>query len=285
MIRVVQFVLLFFIQSCISSPQLPDYFIYKKDTLLVYNLLLEKYLDQNKASNDGELFGLKFRDGGSPNCWRGYQAIYEMSNDSLFLRNIIFCGEIFPIDKKKSIEKMKYLFKEKVKNNKVFLDWFSGDFSLPIGQLLRWDGVFHRTFEKEIQFKIKEGKIKKISEINNYVDSPKRTNRRYHDTISNIIFKELEKTKWKNDISEEFIFTINKNGKIKNVRLAFYTDENEIKGILNFNEYKKGINQILKSLKGLKFDIIKKDNKAIEEEVYLSIWMDKVGDELENWTR
>jgi hypothetical protein len=86
----------FFISiRCISSPQMPDYIIYINDTIPVYNLILEKYFEAIQEPDNGTLFGPSFRgDPGiiNPNCWRGYQAIYQISNDSIFLVHIISCG-------------------------------------------------------------------------------------------------------------------------------------------------------------------------------------------------
>ena len=59
------------------------------------------------------------------NCWRGYQAIYKIENDSLFLVNIIGCGEIFyekgKIDLKKSNDNINTIFGSKFKNGKVYM--------------------------------------------------------------------------------------------------------------------------------------------------------------------
>ena len=76
-----------------ASPQMPDYIIYKNDTVSTYNLILEQYLQSKDTAETAKLFGLNFRDGSSFSCWRGYQAIYKLENDSLFLTDIIQCGE------------------------------------------------------------------------------------------------------------------------------------------------------------------------------------------------
>lgn len=83
-----------------ASPQSPDLLIYKGDTTRVYTLLLEEYFNQKKENDDveGQLFGLNFRDGASFNCWRGYQAIYKIDNDSLFLEQITSCNEYYYSD-------------------------------------------------------------------------------------------------------------------------------------------------------------------------------------------
>ncbi len=132
--------------------------IFKEDTIPVYNLLVEKYYKNLKESDNGELFGLKFREGAMTFCWRGYQAVYEIDNDSLFVKHIINCGELFngnKIDIKESDKRLRKLFKNKVNNNRVLVDWYSGNLNLPEKNLLRWDGVFHKTFEKETSINLK----------------------------------------------------------------------------------------------------------------------------------
>ena len=54
-----------------ASPQMPDYIIYKNDTIVTYNLLVEQYLQKQEIVESEKLFGLSFRNGASFNCWRG----------------------------------------------------------------------------------------------------------------------------------------------------------------------------------------------------------------------
>jgi hypothetical protein len=270
---------------------LPDYVIYKNDTIPVYNLILESYL-QKQNPNEDKLFGLSFRnsfDGlsASLNCWRGYQAIYKIENDSLFLTNIIDCHSIKNINKDESDNKLHLLFGNQVKSNKVFLNWYSGKFGLPNGKILRWDGVFYTNYENKILITVKNGIIKKISSIENYIDYPNRINRRYNDNISTIMFQKLAEFDWKNkknfDCSEKYIITIGKNGKVKKVTMPDYRTKEEIKEFWDGNEYNYCIKTVHKRLHKLKFDILKKNGKPIEENIYLEIWVDDNG-KLENWT-
>lgn len=265
---------------------MPDYIIYKGDTIPIYNLILEKYFQKIEKSDKGSLFGLKFRDGASLNCWRGYQAIYEIENDSLYLKNIIDCGEI-KINKSASENRMNEIFGNKVINGKVYIDWFSGDFTIPNGELLRWDGVFHKTFEKEILIKVNNGKVRKIFKVENYIDNPKRINRKYGDTVSKVMFNELNKLNWNNkkdfDCSEKYLVTIGKNGEVTKVIMPEYQTKKEIKEFWERNEYNYCLKTVLKGLKDLKFDILKKKGKPIEESVYLEIWIEDNA-KLDNWT-
>ncbi len=284
-IIILTFFLLASKQNVWASPQLPDYLIFNGDTIPVYSLILEQYLEKINTPNQGDLFGLKFRGGASLNCWRGYQAIYSIENDSLFLKNVIDCGER-KIDQKASDQRISEIFNNKVKNGKVYIDWFSGDFSLPNGELLRWDGVFHKTFENEILITVQKGKIRKISKIENYIDDPNRMNRKYGDTISKAMFNELYKLNWNNkkdfDCSEKYLVTIGKNGKVNKVMMPEYQTKKEIKEFWERNEYNYCIKAVLKGLQDLKFDILKTNGRPIEENIYLEIRVEDNG-KLENW--
>ena len=272
-------------KQLIASPQEPDYIIYKNDTIATYNLILEAYL-QEKNPEETKLFGLSFRntlknDSRSMDCWRGYQAIYEIENDSLFLSYIIECGTIKKINKKKSDKNLHTLFGNQVKNKKVFIDWFSGDISFPQksedkqNKVIRWDEIFYRIYELETVISISNGKVLKIENVENYVDDPERINRKNKEQIPDILFEELKNVKWEIlDIScfGNYSITIDKNGNVSNVKRLFLPENIEC------------INTIYNALKELKFDIIKDKGKPISEDILIEIWITKEG-KIENWTR
>lgn len=272
----------------LASPQMPDYIIYKNDTIPTYNLILEKHLQSQETSETDKLFGLSFRNGSSFNCWRGYQAIYKIENDSLNLVEIINCGELRngKIDKAQSIEKMKAIFKERFKNGKVFIDWFEGDINFPLtDKILRWDGVFYKIFEKEKVISISKGFVTNNQDVKNYIDDPKRIDRRDKNKVSDLLFKKLKKINWKNsndfDCGTKYLVTIDEKGNISKVRMV-YSDE-EIEEFYEKDEYNFCIEKIFNSLKSLKFDIIKDKGKPISEDIYIHIWQEENG-KLENWT-
>lgn len=271
--------LLIFSDIIIASPQLPDYIIFKNDTIPTYNLLLEIYLEKTNPEKN-KLFGLSFRSTTdkfgmdfSVNCWRGYQAIYKIENDSLFLSGIIECHTIKSFDKKQSNDNLKLVFGDKVSNQKVFIDWFSGEISFPINkpnEIIRWDGFFENIFLYETVVSIKKGKIKQIYDVENYIDNPQRIDRIRKDTIQTIVFEAVEKFNWKQsdkvNCYEKYIVRINKKGIIDLVEMDL--NENEIKSSQTRNEHSRCINSLKKALKDLKFDIIKRREKPIEERIY-----------------
>ncbi len=271
-----------------ASPQTPDYIIFNRDTIATYNLILEQYLQQQEKAESERLFGLSFRNGASFNCWRGYQAIYKIDHDSLFLVDIINCGERRngKIDKAASVEKMKGIFGDQVVNGRVNIYWFSGDINFPLNnKVLRWDGVFYTIYEKETVINITNGKVLKIEAVENYVDDPRRINRKDKNKVSDILFKKLKKARWRNpedfDCSDKYLITIDENGTISKVRML-YTDQ-EIEKYYEKEEYDFCIKFIYNALKTLKFDIIKDKGKPISEDIYLEIWITDKG-KIENWT-
>jgi hypothetical protein len=283
-------ILIFVLTHCglFASPQMPDYIIYGKDTIATYNLILENYLQRQDTAKTDKLFGLSFRNGSSFNCWRGYQAIYKIENDSLFLVDVINCGELrnSKIDKAQSNEKIKAIFKERLKNDKVYINWFDGYINFPLtNKILRWDGVFYKIFEKERVISISNGLVRKVEDVDNYIDDPKRIDRRDKNKISGLLFKKLKKAKWKNsnefDCSTKYLVTIDENGNVSKVRML-YSDE-EIEKYYKKEEYNFCIDKMFNTLKTLEFDIIKDKGKPISEEIYVEIWIEDNG-KIENWT-
>lgn len=264
-----------------STPQLPDYLIYKGDTLPIDNLILEDYFNQANKSYQVELFGLKLRDLVSLNCVRGYQAIYEIDNDSLFLTHILSCWglkDMDTLDISESNKRLTNIFSDKVNNGRVFIDWFTDKISIPNEKFLRWDGVFYRIFEGEILVVIENGIVLVNKELDNYIDKPKGINRKYNDMISTVIFNELKKVKWKNigvfDCSKAYLITIRGNGKICDIAMANYQTKEEIKEFWNRREYNYCIRKVQKALRKLEFDIINYRGERYIEKVYVEIWDD-----------
>lgn len=280
-----------FTLGAFASPQSPDYIIYKGDTLATYTLILEQYFQLQEKADQGKLFGLSFRDGATFNCWRGYQAIYKIDNDSLFLVDIISCGERRNgrIDKAASIEKIKSIFKDKFINDRVYIDWFTGDMKFPLtNKVLRWDGVFYRIYEKETVIDISYGKVLKMENVDNYIHNPKAIDRKNKDKISDILFKKIKKTKWIDadsvDCSEKYLVTIGNDGKVTKVTMLGYQSQDTIDKYWERNEYDYCINTMLSSLKKLQFDILKDKGKPISEDIYIEIWFDEKKGRIENWT-
>lgn len=276
------------VASIDASTQFPDYLIYEKDTFQTYNLVLETYLQAIGEKEEGKLFGLSFREGAQFNCWRGYQALYEIKNDSLFLSAIMSCGEFYSSGKynqSESQSRMKEVFPDEIKNNRVFLYWFDGRLSQPHGDQIRHDGVFYRIFEQENVFKIKRGLIKSIQAVTNYVAKKGRQDRRIKSTINSIFYQYLQRVNWdddKCDCQESYHITINNSGKIGEINMPEYSSKSMIEKYWEPEEYKCCIDTLKHALKGIRFNILKDKGKSISETINIEIWLDANGN-LENW--
>jgi hypothetical protein len=181
---------------------------------------------------------------------------------------------------------MTAIFGAAVRQNRVFVNWFSGVINYPIdNSILRWDGVFYTIYEKETIVSIDFGKVTEIRNVKNYEDVSGGIDRRDKDKISKILFKQLKRNRWKNseeyDCSTKYLVTINENGNVSKVRML-YTAE-EIQKYYGKEEYDFCLNKMYNSLKTLKFDIIKDKGVPIAEDIYIEIWVEDNG-KLENWT-
>ena len=284
------------ITSLTASPQVPDYLIYKQDTIPTYNLLVEQYLQTHKEDN-GRLFNLSFRNsidgqlGSSLNCWRGYQAIYKIENDSLFVSAIIDCHSLKNKNQTQN-NYIKKLFGDKVQNEKVFVSWYSGNINFPSkskdNKILRWDGVFEKVFLYETILKIKHGKIIDSRDEKNYSTVKNGINRVKRDSISSILFDHIKNYKWtkldKFDCGERYTVEIGEDGKISNVVMTDYQTEQLIETYWDSKkEYNFCIQSIKKALSKLQFDILKRKGKPTKEKVFIEIWFNDDGT-IENWT-
>ena len=262
-----------------ASPQVPDYLIYQGDTFPIYRLLVEEFIEKTGAEDNDSLFDLKFREGVATNCWRGYQAIFVVEKDTLFLDNMIYAGELEmdTLDLGSSKAKMKSLFKNRLANGRVHANWVSDGIFLPIKGLLRWDGVFVASFEHEIKLQIKKGIVKGELPIQNYIDDSDKINRRNsdEDEVIDTLFVLIETLDWEKldecGCGESYWILVGKRGKVKKVEMAEYKRE-EIRKYWDRRDYNCCIRGIEKVIKKLAFDILKQNGNAIAEHIYLEVF-------------
>jgi len=288
---IIIFLLLVPIANLKASPQVPDYLIIINDTLPLYQLILEDYLHSLEQPTDSNsLFGFSFRnDFGygvtSTNCWRGYQAVYSLENDSLFLKYIIPCNSLRRLDAdniNNSNEQMQKVFQEKVKNNKVFIDWFSSEFTVPKGKPIWWDGIFTTIYDKEELYTIRKGILVDKHIINNYQKVKGGISRKKQE-ISKAVFNEIKKLNWKK-LDDEFLcddtycLEIDSRGRVINVEKNNYGVELDEDDIYCQNVIKN-------QLKKLQFDIILYHGRPFNDRFCIEVFYDDTTNELENWSK
>lgn len=154
--RIFSIIFLFVSIDLFGTGQIPDFLIYKGDTLSLFSNPLEGYFNfQHKRPN--KLFdSLGYN---STACWRGYIAHWKLRNDSLFLTRLE--GDKSNID-------LSVIFKKKVKNGEVFAAWVNENINNPYGKLLYYEHMgYNSLYEYERDFVIKKGILKEIVEYNN----------------------------------------------------------------------------------------------------------------------
>lgn len=98
---------------------MPDFIIIGSDTLLLREFPLEKLKIKLKP------FGAKKSNAPHTACWRGYQATWFLSNDSLFLTDISNCSG----DSSKTTNILNLFRQNKLEsyivNDRVFAGWYT----------------------------------------------------------------------------------------------------------------------------------------------------------------
>lgn len=117
---------------------------------------------------------------------------------------MIDCGLIKNFRKGELNVNLSLIFNDKVKNGKVFIDWFKGDISFclkdKLNEVIRWNGVFEVIYCFEILICIRNGKIIKEEIVENYLDDFDRINRKSNYSeffdILDVFFVKIKNYKW-----------------------------------------------------------------------------------------
>lgn len=147
-----------------STPQIPDIFIYKGDSVQ----LLGGFLENGMPISIEELQSLN--NSTSTNCWKGYYSIWGMENDSIFLLETRKCNS----DKT-------------IKTYRKHTNWFSGSIYLPKNEIIYNDPYsgYPPTYKNEIELVITNGIVEDKKEIDNSLLSIKYL---HNDQLSVLIY-------------------------------------------------------------------------------------------------
>ncbi len=138
----------------LATAQIPDELIYNGDTLSIFANPLEQ-LPEIENLRD-KLFGDK-EECGLTSCWRGYQAIWQITNNQLYLVGIYSCCSY----ENKIHADLEKLFGEKYVNGKVKADWVTEEILSPQGKLIHYVHMgYESIYEREVVFKIEKGSLK-----------------------------------------------------------------------------------------------------------------------------
>lgn len=272
LIRTIFVISVFLLSSIrlLASPQQSELLIIQNDTIPLYQILLPSDL-RNQLWND-HVSEMDIVDEMSFGNWRGYRGIWELADDALYLVGFEFGFGGLGLER---------LFPDRVKDGKVLADWYNSKLIIPKGNVLRWDGIFSRTYIEEEHLTFQNGHIISRKNVQNYVDLPNGISRLEdpyspNNEIAEMIFNRIVsvKTDW-NALDErcwqgvvgDYTFIIGANGRIKSVE-----DD--------FQEHSAITRLFKRRLRGLRFDIIKFNGEPYEERVRFFIDLDENANEL-----
>ncbi|MGE5621290.1 MAG: hypothetical protein ACM3U0_01820 [archaeon] len=143
-----------------ATAQISDLLIVGKDTVALYSLPLEVYLEKHNISSD-----IFREDGFSTGCARQYRAVWEIRNDSLFLIDLLSCvsdtGKI----------PFSVVFGKHNSGGPEFASWLVSDtLWAEVGNQVFYEHVgFGWYYDKEVAYHIVNGIVKDTT-IYNYKD-------------------------------------------------------------------------------------------------------------------
>lgn len=151
---------LFVAEGLFAASQVPDICMIRKDTaaedtLALFTYPLEDYFEQEGERNLGG-----FKSCESNACQRGYQAVWRVQNDSLFLINIQGCNEHMSWCDESALPSLRKVFGYKCVNNKVYATWATGKYIAFEGAEVPY--LKKQLFNAERELKIDAGKVERI---------------------------------------------------------------------------------------------------------------------------
>jgi hypothetical protein len=201
-----------------GTGQIPDYLIYKGDTLRLYANPLESYFNfwHKRPTKLFDEIGYN-----STATWRGYIGYWELRNDSLFLKRLE--GDSCDID-------LSLIFKKSVKNGEVFAYWVNEKVLNPYGKRLYYIHMGYSSFyEFEREFIFKKGILKDTmfydnskSKISQYTEDPILLK---EFITSNINYSNITNEPYKNSRVVLEIQHVTEEGKIDSVIVVHGSDE------------------------------------------------------------
>ena len=202
-----------------ATGQVPDYLIYKGDTIAIFSNPLEQYFKLTGKQDLVDFVGC-----GGTNCWRGYKAIWELKNDSLFLRQIGSCNYSCGLEiNNANLEKM-------FGTKNVYASWFTGQINAPKGKLVQYIHMgYGSIYEEEQVFSINKGQLKSIKiksnqKVASKIYAEKRNKELMKLSLDTIFYHVKTNIDWekldneKHLCDEEYLLTFNKKGKIQKVK-------------------------------------------------------------------
>lgn len=205
-----------------GTGQVSDIMVLEEDTVIIATTPLEQYF---KKKGERTIAG-KSLNMCHTALWRGYEAIWKLENDSLFLIGLQICS---------GFEEIEVDLSKEFNSNKVFADWFSSTVKTYEGELLQYVHMgFMSIYEGETYYKFRKGKLKRVKNKSFIMRNEQQLfpgEDFLTDTIRSIIYKSIEMNVRQN-FGEDDIFTIeiyfNNKGEVSKVTGRNYGDKKDM---------------------------------------------------------
>lgn len=160
---------LFLFPNLYASWQYGDLLIIENDTIEIYNLPLESYLEKNKKNilfqlNNTSLDILEANGEIEPDyypnfhCHRGYVATWKIINNQLYLIDYVNCSPFKSLNDKYYV--LKNFFPKQENLSKIPAFWFKGNINIPKDpNEFYWDGTNESIYGNIIRYSFKKGKL------------------------------------------------------------------------------------------------------------------------------
>lgn len=141
--------------SANATGQIPDLIIIGKDTLMLLECPIEH--DSIFRRQVGERLS---NENSSTDCWRGYQALWQIENGELSLIQIEDGKSLYTHIPKITVNMNGIFDKYRNKEGKVIATWFSGKLKVVSGKMIHYVHFgFMREHEHETDYQVEQGKI------------------------------------------------------------------------------------------------------------------------------
>lgn len=181
---------IFSLSASYATGQAPDLIVVGRDTLPLFSNPLEAWFDRQ---GEREIPGMRGHII-STAFWRGYQAIWQLEDDRIFLTGI-FPPLATPEDTPADLAAM---FGERYANGKVFADWIDEELRIPQGNRINYVHMgYESTYERDRFLKVRNGKVRSDRIYENYASQPERMDMVPDDSLLQRIGRPIEtKINW-----------------------------------------------------------------------------------------
>jgi hypothetical protein len=259
-----------------ASPQQPDLLILDGDTVAIYQLPLGYFLRQDEENYYWHMRRSEQQRIASNN-WRGYRAIWTIEDDGLWLQDLMLVSpDPFGLSDEEAKER---ILRGSLTSRPIFASWYSGKIIVPAGDLLRWDGVFERTFTTEVLYTFDQGHLTSVDTVSNYLQKRNAINRLYSDDLNALMLEPLRRLNWTRlhrlECDDAYEVVIGANGRVRKVKHDFHDLVSLWSEPGEWLRQRRCSTAIARALKHLRFDIIRCQGRPIEESVLLDLYFDE----------